>query len=374
MKRVNFVSIQQSHTISTVGYRQPLIQTGFENVIAHRTSSMFAVMADDDGSVISLNEFGIVVKYTNGELKGVKLGTRYGKAEGSTYPHPIVTKLKSGSKFKKGDAIAYNSNFFEEDFFDKKKIVLKSSLNTKVALLESAQTHEDCSSISKGLHERLATKTIKTMSYTVDFKQGIRAICKVGSELTPKSILLIIEDETTANMDIFDEKSIEALKRLSNKAPKAKVNGKLDKIEVVYHGDKSDMSPSLRKLANESDNHLKEVAKASGEEAYTGEVTEDYRVGGSPLLLDRAEIKMHIEVTSYASSGDKGVFANQMKSVFGEVLDYEMVSEDGEIIDSIFGYRSITNRIVTSPILMGTTATLLKKIGANAAKIYFGEK
>ena len=374
MKRVNFVNIQQSHTISTIGYRQPLVQTGFENVIPYRTSSMFAVMADKDGTVISLNEFGIIVKFSDGELKGVKLGKRYGKAEGSTYPHTIVTPLKMGGKFKAGEPIAYNSNFFEEDFFNKKKLVMKSSLNTKVALMESSQTHEDCSSISANLHNKLTTKTIKTMSFVVEFKQGIRAICKVGSELTPKSILMIIEDETTANMDIFDEKSVEALKRLSNKAPKAKVNGKLDKIEVFYHGDKADMSPSLRKLANESDNYLKDVLKSSNDEIYSCEVTEDYRVGGNPLLLDRAEIKMHIEVSLNAGVGDKGVFANQMKSVFGEVLDYDIVSEDGEVIDSIFGYRSIANRVVLSPLLIGTTSTLLKLIGNKAAKIYFGEK
>ena len=47
-----------------------------------------------------------------------------------------------------------------------------------------------------------------------------------------------------------------------------------------------------------------------------------------------------------------------------------MLSEDGDEIDAIFGYRSIEARIVLSPIVIGTTSTLLKIIGRNAAKLY----
>lgn len=69
-------------------------------------------------------------------------------------------------------------------------------------------------------------------------------------------------------------------------------------------------------------------------------------------------------------NGTKGVFANQMKSVFGEVLDYEVKTETGEEIDAIFGFRSIAARVVESPVIMGTTITLLKVIAGQAVKIY----
>ena len=42
----------------------------------------------------------------------------------------------------------------------------------------------------------------------------------------------------------------------------------------------------------------------------------------------------------------------------------------GDEIEAIFGYRSIEARIVLSPIVIGTTTTLLKIIGRNAAKLY----
>lgn len=68
----------------------------------------------------------------------------------------------------------------------------------------------------------------------------------------------------------------------------------------------------------------------------------------------------------------KGVFANQMKSVFGEVLDYDMTTEDGEVIDAVFGRRSIAARIVLSPDIIGTSTTLLKVIAKKAVQIFKG--
>jgi hypothetical protein len=74
-----------------------------------------------------------------------------------------------------------------------------------------------------------------------------------------------------------------------------------------------------------------------------------------------------------AGVGDKTVFANQMKSVEGRVLSDEVTTEDGTKIDAIFGAKSIYDRIVTSPYIIGTTSTLLSEIAKRAVKIYKGK-
>ena len=51
-----------------------------------------------------------------------------------------------------------------------------------------------------------------------------------------------------------------------------------------------------------------------------------------------------------------------MKTVCGRVMSQEITTESGEIIDAVFGYQSISNRIVNSPFVIGTTNTLLKVI------------
>lgn len=54
-------------------------------------------------------------------------------------------------------------------------------------------------------------------------------------------------------------------------------------------------------------------------------------------------------------------------------MSTSMHTESGEKIDAVFGYRSIAARIVTSSVLMGTTATLLKVISKKAVDIYRGK-
>lgn len=62
-----------------------------------------------------------------------------------------------------------------------------------------------------------------------------------------------------------------------------------------------------------------------------------------------------------------------MKSVFGEVIDYDIKTESGESVDSVFGYTSIAARIVLSPVVIGTTTSLLKLIAKQAIDIYEGK-
>lgn len=370
-KRVNFVSIQMGHLIATEGYHQPYVRTGYESVIGNRTSEMFAYHAKKNGKVTKLTENGITIEYEDGTTKGIVLGRVFGRAEGSVYPHDIVSPLKEGKNFNKGDVIAYNTGFFEQDLLDSTKVVMKNSMVVKTALYESNQTFEDSSSISKAVSAKLTAKTTKVKSLTVDFTQNLLEVVKVGQSVSPKDILLIIEDEITSSAQ-FDEKSLAILRKLSNQAPKAKYEGTIDKIEVFYNGDKQDMTNSLKKIADASDRVMAEECKATGRPVVNGSVTEDYRVAGVPLSLDKAEIKIYITIKTQSGVGDKGVFANQMKSVFGEVMDYDMVTESGEKIDAVFGYNSILNRVVNSPFIIGTTTTLLKKIAEKAVAIYKG--
>lgn len=367
-KRVNFISIQQSHTVAAKGYHQAYVRTGYEYVIGNRTTEMFCYTAKQDGVVESITPQGIIIKYIDGTLKGISLGRQYGKAEGTIYPHDVVTPLKAGDSFYKGDVVCYNTSFFEEDILDPTKVVMKNSLIAKTVFYESPQTHEDSSSISASLSERLTSKTTKTMSFTVNFGQNLRDVVKVGDSIRPNDILMIIEDEITAGS--YDEESIRVLRRLANQAPRSAYKGTVDKIEVRYHGEKADMSNTLKALADKSDKVLAATCKSSGKPVITGAVNDDYRVSGTPLTLDKAEIIIYITISTSAGVGDKAVFASQMKSVIGQVMDYEMYTESGEKIDAVFGFRSIMARIVNSPVLIATTTTLLKVIGRKAVEIY----
>ncbi len=60
----------------------------------------------------------------------------------------------------------------------------------------------------------------------------------------------------------------------------------------------------------------------------------------------------------------------------GAGADPELIltNDKGEEIDATFGYRSVANRGVMSPSIIGTTITLLDKVGKMAVDIYEGKK
>lgn len=369
-KRVNFIGIQHSHGIACAGYRQSSVRTGYEQVIAHRTSDLFALSAKKAGKVISVSDTSIVVEYDDGEQKGYELGRRFGNAAGMVIPHSVVTQMKPGQKFKEGEMICFNQDYFEPDLLNPKGLVWKAGVMVKTVLLESSTTLEDSSAISPRVAKLLTTKITKMKTIVVNFDQSVKRLVKAGDEVESEDILCIIEDAVTANSDLFDEASLDTLRVLSAQTPQAKVKGVIERVEAFYHGDKEDMSETLRAIASASDRDLIKRNKAMQKPAFTGSVDEGFRVDGEPLALDTMAIRVYITTDVPAGVGDKGVFCNQMKTVFGEVLAGDIVTESGKTVDAVFGSKSVADRIVLSPDIIGTTATLLDVIGKKALAAY----
>ncbi len=371
-KRVNFVSIQQKHAVACHGYHQHMVRTGYDSVLAHRTDSLYAYTAKQPGTVKQINAQGIIVVYEDGSQAGYEIGRRFGNAQGLTVAHEVVTPLKEGDTFAKGDPIVYNTGFFEPDFFNPKQIVWKNSLAVRTVLWESGLTHEDSSSISSAVAKKLATRITKPKMIVVTFDQAISSLVKVGQKVDAETVLCVIQDAVAANSKLFNEQSIETLKILNAQTPRARVKGVIERIEVFYHGDKEDMSESIRELCDWGDSQLRQRANSVGAKFCSGSVDAGFRIDNNALGLDHVAIRVYITSDVGAGVGDKGVFANQLKTCFGEVMEHAMRTEDGQEIHAIFGYRSLEARIVESPMVIGGAASLLKTVAARACAIYRG--
>jgi hypothetical protein len=326
--------------------------------------------AKKPGTVVSIDKQGIVVQYDDGERKGYELGRRFGNASGLTIPHNVVSELKAGQKFVAGELICYNDGFFERDILNPNNVVWKGGIMVKTALMESTITLEDSSAISKKVANLLTTRTTKVKKIVVNFDQAVRRLVKEGDKVESENILCTIEDAVTANSGLFNEESYDTLRVLSAQTPQAKVKGVVERVEVFYHGELEDMSESLRAIAKASDLVMAKRFKAADKTPYNGSVDEGFRVDGDPLALDTMVIQIYITGEVPCTSGDKGVFANQMKTVFGEVMEKEITTESGKVVDAIFGAESINARIVSSPFIIGTTAVILDLIGKKAASSY----
>ncbi len=260
--------------------------------------------ASQPGKVLNINKKGIIVEYADGTKQGYELGRRFGNAAGLVIPHEIATQMKVGQEFEVGEAICYNTGFFEPDFFDPKRIVLKNAFNVRTVLWESLQTLEDASSITEKTASKLVTKLTKVKNILVSFDQTVSNLVKVGDKVDYDTVLCYIQDQVTAGNKLFTDETIDTLKMLGAQSPRAHVQGIVEAVEVYYHGDKEDMSESLLELSNESDKRFKYAANSQGKKFMSGSVDSGFRIEANPLPLDCVAIRLYITTTAPAGVGD----------------------------------------------------------------------
>ena len=253
---------------------------------------------------MSVNDNQITIQYKDGSIVNLQLGKTFGNAAGTVVPHNLLANFKEGSKFKEGDCLVYNSNYFYPDPLNPNEVLWKAGVLAKVALMESSDTLEDSSAISEKMAAKFSTQITKVKEIKLRFDQTVNNLVKEGSKVDPDTVLCIIEDPLTADNQLFDDKSIETLKILANQAPKAKVDGVIDRIEVFYNGDKEDMSENIQRIVGESDRKLSKRNKAARGQAINGSVDNSLRVDGVPLELDQLILKIYITTTVSAGVGD----------------------------------------------------------------------
>lgn len=359
-KRINFINIQNSHTIATKGYVQPAIRTEYEYLLPYRTTKMFSYVAEEDGIVLDKTDKKITIQYKDSNrVVSLRIGKVYGRAEGTVYEHILVSDLNKNDKFKKDDIIYYNSNFFERDWVSN-NIILKMNKLYTVALMMTNEVFEDSSAISKKLSKEMTTVITKEYSFIIEFSKNIINILPEGTEVEPNTTLFIVLEEGS-NYTNLSENTLLLLQNLTNFAPKAKLKGILERYEVRYNGDISDMSPTLKKFVSRIEKQMIEENKGTEYEITSCQVDHEYRVEGKNLLPDTLELKVFISFDVEAAIGDKGVFSSQLKSVISEVYSNKVIAEQTkDEIDAFFSYNSIANRITLSPLITGILNRLLR--------------
>lgn len=369
-KRVNFISIQNGHTIVADGYQQPIIRTGYEYLMPFKVGKLYCVIAKEPGVVLSISEKKIVVQYKSGTVESFPLGETYGRMEGSVYKHVLVSDLNAGDKFKQEDYLTYNNGYFEKDWLDPKRLILKFNKLASVAFVMNDEVYEDSSAISPRLSEEMSTPYIKEKIFIIDFSKNIIGLRDEGSLVEPNDILFTLVDGSTDYANLSDS-SIDLLKSVAALSPKAKMKGKIFKYEIKYNGEYADMSPSIRKLATALDKEIADRTKDSEEPVLNNSATSEYRSEGKNLMNNTLELRIFIETKVSMAVGDKGVVAGQMKSVISDVFQSNITTESGIPVDIMFSYRSVLNRTVLSPIIAGTTNRNSVHISPMIAEKYF---
>ena len=368
VKRNNFISVQNSHTIPMYNMRAPYIRTGYEDIIGIKSLDKYVTKALKDGEVIKLTKDLIEVKYkddTNTTKYKIKEWTTK-EESGSCYTHKMVSNMLVGDKFKKDDSLLYDEAFFEPDVFNPNRAIYKSGSYVTTALLEVNETWEDSTSISSKMSEHLATDITKVKSTRISCTDNILNVKKLNDKVEPTDVLFSIMDSNAGMFGDLDEKALQILQNIKSVSPKAKDRGVITKVVVYYNCEVSDMSNSLKAIVAESDKVLTQLT------GYSGRVNSSYSIEGIPLKEGECEIKVYIKVKDTMGIGDKAILANQLKCTVGDVYNYEVTTMSGKEVEVLFSNKSLAARIVNSPFLIGTTSTVLDLVKDKAVEAYFG--
>jgi hypothetical protein len=365
-KRMNFTSIQDKHGIPSSGDVVLPVRTGYEMVIGDRVTPKFCVNAKINGEVLEIDKSSITVRYDGEKSKKDNVATYslsswVGKEESqSSNRHYIKTLLKKGDKFRAGDNIVHDTTFFGLDIFNPKGVALKLGTLALTAFIEAADAHEDSASVSESYSNKRAIEKDVILSFRQDVTSSLLNVKKIGEKVDAEDSLFVVGVETS---DVIDSSTMSLLTELDSTSKRTTYGGVISDIQVRYNCVLSDMSPSVRKLATAYNNTLKD--------GVTGKVTGGYSINGTPLMDGEVEIKYFITTGEILTLGDKNVLGHQLKYTIGSVTPTKYTTEDGRDIDIIFSGRAAEARVVSSPILMGSTNLILDKADKDILDIYY---
>jgi len=363
-KRMNFISIQDKHTIPTSEDIVLPIRTGYEVVVGNKVPNKFCINATKPGLVLSVSSSNIKIKYEDGTETYKLIDWTSKEESGTTLRHVMTTRLTKGMTIDSGDNIIYDELYFGPDIFNPKGVAMKLGSLAMSGFMEDDGAYEDSAIGFSGFTKRTTIKKEVVLSFTHDAKTMILNPTPVGTVVKEEEILYTIGG---VGSDYVDKDIFTLLNDLTETTHQSTTKGTVMDIEVKYKCNISDMSASIARLATESDKRL--MFKTG----YTGKVSDGYSINGKTLMDNEVEIKYYIQTDDTFNNGDKGVIANQLKYTLSPTPDYDMYTEDGTPIDVLFSGRSVAARIVHSPKMLGTMNLLLKRYTDDVVAIYFGK-
>ena len=380
----NFVSIQSSHWTPTVQTDRNRVRTGYERVVAHRCSKIFAGISEQDGTVTTIDEKTklVTVEYKDGSRAVFPYGERYVPFQGFFATHRLENIVKVGQKLKKGDVVTYNKGFFNLDKRSK-QLDMTTGVMANVALIEMDVNLEDALLISQRLAEKLSIEPTNTRSVILKKNSLVYKCVKVGDHVGTLDHLMIFEEDPGLGETIFDTVSEETqnlLGELNRRIPEAKYGGEIVKIEAHYGCPISEMHESLAAIVKNAIAEQNRAAKLTtgteDEEDYPPNevLPEGLKYNGVQYDSDTVVLTFYIRETEGTKVGDKVVLSNQLKATISSVSQRPLYAEDGTELDVLFSNDSVSRRITLSQNFMGVLNRILPKMEQDVIDMYFNDK
>lgn len=357
------------------------VRTGYERVIAHRVGRTFAGVAEQDGKVTNIDEKAqlVEVTYESGDKDVFPYGDLYSTVENLAITQNVVCDMVLGQKFKKGDIVTHNTNYFYVDH-DTKQVDFTLGTLANVAMMEHDTTCEDSCQISQKLAEKLTIFPVQERVVSLSSTSFVHSCCKIGDEVEPTQPLLIFEEDPNAAsaFNTNDENTLAMLAELNRATPRAKHGGKIVKIDAYYSAPIDKMHPTLATIVKDAiaqknrQNKLAAKTDKANEYPASSVIAKGSKFKG--VMFDDTTVMLvfYIQERIPHGVGDKLVFGNQLKNTCGGVAAKPILTESGVEVDALFSQNSANKRVVISPLLTGILSRVFEKLEDEICEDYFG--
>jgi hypothetical protein len=372
-KRCTFTSVMFTSTTFLHDAVPNRVLSGAERTVALRTDSTWAKRAKKGGKVTELTKDMITVTYDDGETESFVVGRYFGTWSGTTIPHEIKSMFKVGDTFATDDILTYNSHFFQPDAVNKNHVIFKRGIRGNILMWETRDTLEDADAISLDFTKRLSTSITSKRYVKVSADHNVELLVNEGSHVESDTILCTLKPPMSGMGSRYSDDALQALDALNTLTPKAKSEGTIERIEVMYTGELDDMSESLQEIVALADNKLYRKNRKLGIPVTSAKISSSYSINGSDVGSNQVVLVYYITHTVGIGNGDKLVVGHQLKTIISNINAVPYVTEDGTVVDIAFSRQSVSNRIVNSMDLQGTSNTVLSLIEKEMIEAYLNK-
>jgi hypothetical protein len=384
--RICMATTQGGHIIATKVQHNYLIGTGIDKTLSHLVGQDFAFKASEDGVVSKVDETNklVFLKYASGETTAIDISDKpANNSAGGFYMKnqlELTDGLKVGSKFKVGQILATNRQFFKEDMDGSHGFA--AGRLTKVALMCLTTTYEDSMPITDTVRREMASTIISEKETILKENSRIHSIAKEGQYININEPLVIFEEigdtekaalsavEKASNPDFGKGSELEYL---GKNVVKSKYAGLITNIKVYYNCDLESptLEPTLKEYlqgyieSNKRRSGLLKGIKADEliEQASTERIMKDKILGNE---MQGVLIVFYIQHEEDSSIGNKLTFFSAAKGIVSEVIPDELAPytdyRPKDPIEAILSPMSLISRNVPDLMLTGLSNRVIVEL------------
>ena len=312
----------------------------------------------------------MIIRYKDGKKVCIPYGSEAtnNSANGFFVDQEVeVNGFKAGDKFKPGDILVYNRQFFKANPYDK-QVEWKMGILAKVAVIDNGGTVEDASIITRPLAEKMVFNPIHVKEIVITKDTNVHFFADIDTAVLNTEPVMVF-DQSAIPFDTGDDPALrESLSKLNRQAPKAGHSGTIMKIDALYKCPISQMSPTLQKLVrhvikNKDDRASRaEGCENASQFRKSAPLAATTKVGTVDMTDETVILRFYIKQNKGMNPGDKLFFDSALKSTVSTVYDDYIMTEDGEKVEACTSGRGILARLICSPFTQGLCNSVLEKL------------